>query len=148
MPLKHEEITGLIIGAAFEVHAYFGFGFLEKVYENALVIALRKRGLKVEQQKSLTVKYHDDVVGDYVCDLLVEDKVLVEVKSVTRLVDAHHAQIICYLRATGLEVGLLLNFGHSMEHKRKILERPVRRLVGNGSQEQFGRLMGPGGGAA
>jgi GxxExxY protein len=121
--MKHGEITSQIIGAAFKVHAYFGFGFTEKVYENALAIELRKIGLKVEQQKPLTVRYHDAVVGEYVCDLLVEDKVLVEVKSVSRLAEAHHAQIVCYLRATRVEVGLLLNFGHSVEHKRKILDR-------------------------
>jgi GxxExxY protein len=121
--LKHEGITSQIIGAAFKVHAYFGFGFPEKVYENALAIELRNSGLKVEQQKPLVVKYHDAAVGEYVCDLLVEDKVLVELKSVSRLVDAHHAQIVCYLRATGLEVGLLLNFGHRVEHKRKILDQ-------------------------
>ncbi len=121
--MKHEEITRQIIGAAFKVHAYFGFGFPEKVYENTLAIELRQAGLKVEQQKPLTVRYHDAVVGEYVFDLLVEDKVLVEVKSVSRLVQAHHAQIVCYLRATRVEVGLLLNFGHSVEHKRKILDQ-------------------------
>jgi GxxExxY protein len=88
--MKHEQITGQIIGAAFKVHAYFGFGFPKKVYENALAIELRKNGLKVEQQKPLTVRYHDAFVGEHVCDLLVEDKALVEVKSVTRLVEAHH----------------------------------------------------------
>jgi GxxExxY protein len=119
--MKCEEITSDIIGAAFEVHKYFGFGFPEKVYENALVIELRKKGRKVEQQKAITVRYHDVIVGEYVCDLLVDDKVLVEVKSVARLVEAHHAQLVGYLRATGPEVGLL-NFGHSVEHKRKILD--------------------------
>jgi len=123
MPLKYEEITGAIIGAACDVHSYFGFGFLEKVYENALAVDLRRRGLKVEQQKPVTVWYHDTVVGEYVCDLLVEDKVLVELKSVRQLVDAHHAQILCYLRATRIEVGLLINFGRTVEYSRKILDK-------------------------
>jgi GxxExxY protein len=121
--MKYEEITSQIIGAAFKVHSYFGFGFPEKVYENALVIELRKLGLKAEQQKPLTVRYYDAVVGEYVCDLIVNDKVLVELKSVSSLAEAHHAQIVCYLRATGLEVGLLLNFGHRVEYKRKILDQ-------------------------
>jgi GxxExxY protein len=124
MALKHEEVTGAIIGAAYEVHRHMGFGFLEKVYENALVLELRKRGLRVEQQRPVTVRYHDAAVGEYVCDLLVEDKMLVEIKSVLHLAEAHHAQIVCYLRATGIEVGLLLNFGRALDHKRKILERP------------------------
>jgi GxxExxY protein len=121
--MKHEEITSQILGAAFKVHSYFGFGFPEKVYENALAIELRKLGLKVEQQKPLTVRYYDAIVGEYVCDMLVEGKVLVEVKTVSRLVEAHHAQTVCYLRATGLEVGLLLNFGHRVEYKRKVLDQ-------------------------
>jgi GxxExxY protein len=122
MGLKHEEVTGEIIGAAFEVHGQLGFGFLEKVYENALAIELGKRGLKAEQQKPVTVHYKDEVVGEYVCDLLVDDKVLVEIKTASRLTDAHHAQLLCYLRATGIEVGLLINFGHSVEYKRKVLD--------------------------
>jgi GxxExxY protein len=121
--MKYEEITSQIIGSAFKVQSYFGFGFPEKVYENALIIELRKLGLKVEQQKPLTVRYYGAVVGEYVCDLVVDDKVLIKVKSVLRLVEAHHAQIVCYLRATGMEVGLLLNFGYSVEYKRKILDQ-------------------------
>jgi GxxExxY protein len=124
VPMKSQEITSQIIGAAFKVHSYFGFGFPEKVYENALLIELRKLGLTVEREKPLTVRYYGAVVGEYVCDLVVNDKVLVEGKSVSRLVEAHHAQIVCYLRATGMEVGLLVNFGHRVEYKRKILDRP------------------------
>jgi GxxExxY protein len=126
MGLKHEEITGKILGAAFEVHGQLGFGFLEKVYENALGIELRKRGLKAEQQKPVAVYYKGEVVGEYICDLLVEDKVLVEIKSASRFSDAHHAQLVCYLRATGIEIGLLLNFGHSVEYKRKVLDNTAQ----------------------
>ena len=122
MALKHEAITREMIGAAYAVHDYLGFGFLEKVYENALLIELKKRGLKVEQQKPVTVRYHEDIVGEYICDLLVEDKVLVELKSVTSLAEVHHAQLVCYLRATGIEVGILINFGRRLEFERKIFE--------------------------
>ena len=88
-----------------------GFGFLEKVYENALLVELARAGIRVEQQKSLQVKYRGAIVGDYFADLVVEEKLLVEIKSIERTVPEHSAQVLNYLRATGLRVGLLLNFG-------------------------------------
>lgn len=119
--MKHQEITKKIIGAAYSVHHYFGFGFLEKVYENALAIELRKNGLKFEQQIPIKVYYGDEIVGEYVADFLVENKVLVELKSMKKIEEAHHSQIINYLKALRLEVGLLINFGPDIEFKRKIL---------------------------
>jgi GxxExxY protein len=99
-----------------------GHGFLEKVYENALVIELRRRGLKVSQQAVIKVRYAGQVVGDYYADLLVEDCIIVELKAAESLGDEHFAQLLNYLKATGIEVGLLLNFGSKPEVKRKVFE--------------------------
>jgi GxxExxY protein len=110
---KHrwDEITNKIIGCAYTVSNALGCGFLEKVYENALVHELRKAGLRFEQQKRITVKYDGIVVGEYVADLLVEEAVLVETKTVKLFDEIHMAQCLNYLKATGLELYLLINFG-------------------------------------
>ena len=98
-----------------------GFGFLESVYEKCLLIELRKAGLNVEAQKPITVHYENQVVGEFVADLVVEGEVIVELKSVRRLVEAHEVQLVDYLVATGKDVGLLLNFGEGkVEVKRKV----------------------------
>jgi GxxExxY protein len=104
-------ITEKIIGSAFKVSSTLGVGFLEKVYENALAHELRKSGLKIEQQKRIRVYYDGVEVGYYDADLLVNDKVIVETKTVKAFDDIHMAQTLNYLKATGLTVGLLLNFG-------------------------------------
>ena len=119
--MKYKEITEKIIGPAYSIHHYFGFGFLEKAYENALAIEMRKCGLKFEQQVPMKVYYNDEIVGEYTAYFIVEGKVLVEIKSVKKIEDAHHSQIINYLKALHLEVGLLINFGPDIEFKRKIL---------------------------
>jgi GxxExxY protein len=104
-------ITEGVIGCAFKVANELGIGFLEKVYENALAHDLRKQGLKVEQQRPVDVYYDDVIVGVYVVDLLVENIVPLELKSAKALDDAHKAQCINHLRATGFQIGLLINFG-------------------------------------
>ena len=96
-----------------------GFGFLEKVYENALVIELSKAGLDAKQQYPIQVYYDGEIVGDYQADILVEDKVILELKSIDRIADIHEIQLKNYLKATGIEVGLLINFGKSVEIRRK-----------------------------
>ena len=103
--------SAAVIGAAFRVHTALGRGFLEKVYENALAIEIGVAGLHVRQQVPLTVAYRGIVVGNYVADILVDDAVLVEVKASDGLVQGHRAQCLNYLKASGLRVGLLLNFG-------------------------------------
>ncbi|HUO28902.1 MAG TPA: GxxExxY protein [Bryobacteraceae bacterium] len=108
---RSNEITRAIIGGAYTVANTLGPGFLEKVYENALAQELRSAGLNVEQQKSLKVYYRDIVVGEYAADLLVEGLVVVELKAVRAFDDIHLAQCLNYLKATGLKVGLLFNFG-------------------------------------
>jgi GxxExxY protein len=119
MAMKDETLTQKIIGSAFKVHNTLGAGYLEKVYENALRIELTKQGLKVEQQKPIKVYYEDEVVGEYFADLWVENQVIVELKAVQSLNKEHEVQSVNYLTATGVDTGLLLNFGPSVQIKRK-----------------------------
>lgn len=116
----YSEITEKIITAYFTVYNSLGYGFLEKVYENALLYELRDAGLKVENQKLIKVYYRQQQVGFYYCDLLVENKVIIEVKAAESLCMEHEFQVINYLKATEFEVGLLLNFGKHPAVKRKI----------------------------
>ncbi len=121
--LKHSDITDKILHAFYKVvYPQLGYGFLEKVYENALVIALTAMGLKVQQQVKIAVYFQEQVVGEYFADLLVEDVVIVELKAVSRLLAEHEAQLLNYLRATPYEVGLLLNFGPKPQFIRKAFD--------------------------
>ncbi|MGC8947361.1 MAG: GxxExxY protein [Anaerolineae bacterium] len=113
------KITETIIGCAYRVHQTLGHGFLEKVYENALRIELEEAGLQVQQQVPIQVWYRGRPVGDYFADLLVEGRVIVEIKAVRELAKEHEVQLVHYLTATGIEDGLLINFGPSVEIKRK-----------------------------
>jgi len=115
------QITERVIGCAYAVSNALGCGFLEKVYENALVHELRKGGLRVEQQQAIEVNYDGVVVGDYVADLLVEGSVLIELKAVRALEDLHLAQCLNYLQATGLTVCLLLNFAKPKLEIRRVV---------------------------
>jgi GxxExxY protein len=118
--LKHKDITDKILHAFFKVvYPQLGYGFLEKVYENAMVIALTALGLKVQQQAKTAVYFQGQVVGEYYADLLINDVVIVELKAVSRLLLEHEAQLLNYLRATPYEVGLLLNFGPKLDFRRK-----------------------------
>ncbi len=114
-----DNLTKEIIACAFKVHNKLGAGFLEKVYENAMVIELRKYGLNVEQQKSIKVYYENIIVGDYFADLFVEDEIIVELKAVENIVKIHEVQTVNYLNGVNKEIGLLINFGSSVEVKRK-----------------------------
>jgi GxxExxY protein len=125
--LKHGDITERIVQAFYHVYNVLGYGFLEKVYENALAIELRKRGLGVRQQAPIRVYYEGQQVGEYFADLLVEECVIVELKAAEALADEHHAQLLNYLKATDIEVGLLINFGPKPEVKRKIFETARKR---------------------
>ena len=119
------EITYAINGAVFEVSRILGPGFLEKVYENALLIELKRRGLKAENQVPIKVLYKEDVVGEYITDILVESRVIVELKTVEHLDKIHEAQLLNYLKATGIKVGLLVNFKTpKAEIKRMVLNFP------------------------
>jgi len=118
--LKHSETTGAILKAFYKVYNSLGHGFLEKVYENALMFQLRSNGHHVKQQKPIIVRYEGHLVGEYFADVVVDDCVIVELKAAEALSRAHETQLINYLRATEFEVGLLLNFGSSPEYRRKI----------------------------
>ena len=120
--MKEEDLTEVIIGLAYEVHNELGFGFLEKVYENAFVLELKKKGLQVEQQKGIEVMYKNELVGKYIADIIINNKVIVELKSVQNLDKIHEVQLVNYLKATSIEVGLLINFSKSAQVKRKILD--------------------------
>lgn len=116
------DLSEKILGAAFRVHNSLGAGFLEKVYENALAHELRKDRVAVEQQKAIQVKYDGVIVGEYQADLVVDGRVLVECKAVSNFDPVHEAQVLNYLRATGIRVGLLLNFGRpKLQYRRLVL---------------------------
>jgi GxxExxY protein len=119
MALLYEELTKQILQACFEVSNELGAGFLESVYQNALLLVLRQKGLKVEGQKPIAVMFRGENVGQFFADLLVDEKVIVELKAVRSILPEHQAQVINYLKATGIEVGLLVNFGiPKLEYRR------------------------------
>jgi GxxExxY protein len=118
--MEHAELTKKIIGCAMKVHRTLGPGFLESVYQNALAHELRKAGLRVECEKPIQVTYDGIAVGDFSADMLVENAVMIENKAAQALAAAHEVQLVNYLTATGVEIGLLLNFGaEKLEFKRK-----------------------------
>ena len=117
----HKDFTEAIIGAAFEVHTQLGYGFLERVYHRALQVELLRRGFRVELEKRISVRYKDVVVGEYDADLLVEDVVLVEVKIAPQYDKRDEAQLLNELKATGIKLGLLLNFGRSKVELKRLV---------------------------
>lgn len=127
--MKHEEITEKIIQAFYKVYNILGYGFLEKVYLNAMFIELKAMGLKVEKEKRILVYYFGNIVGDYNADLIVEDIIAVELKAIEILVNDNELQLINYLKATNIEVGLLLNFGKKPQIKRKIFDNDKKPML-------------------
>jgi GxxExxY protein len=119
---KHNELTEKIIKAFFAVYNALGYGFLERVYENALALELVRLGLQVEQQKRIAVYYSGQVVGEYFADIVVNGVVIVELKASRRILEEHEAQLLNYLKATPIEVGLLFNFGPKAGFKRKLYD--------------------------
>ncbi len=128
---KHKEITEKIIKGFYEVYNELGSGFLESVYEHALSIVLIGYGLRVERQKEISVHFRGHVVGDFRADLIVDNKVIVELKAVRSLDPIHEAQLINYLKATDIEVGLLLNFGSKPQFKRLIYDNQRKTISEN-----------------
>jgi GxxExxY protein len=123
--LLHEELTGKILEACFEVSNELGAGFLESVYEKALLVALRQQGIEARAQVPMNVVFRDQVVGEFFADIVVEDKVVLELKAVKALTPEHQAQLINYLNATGMEVGLLINFGRPKLECKRLHSRRV-----------------------
>lgn len=121
--MEHKELTEKIIACAYRVYNSMGFGYLESVYEKCLIIELRECGLVAETQKPITVKYRNEVVGDFVADIIVNDTIILELKSVRQIAKAHEMQLVNYLVATKKPVGLIINFGeHKVDVKRKLKE--------------------------
>jgi GxxExxY protein len=121
MQLLHAEVTEQIIGAAFEVYRALGFGFLERVYQRAMQVELQLRGLKAEDERPIKVRYKDVVVGDYEADLLVNDVVMIELKIAAQYNAYDEAQLINELKATGIRVGLLINFGRDKVQFKRLV---------------------------
>jgi len=128
--LKHKDITDKILNAFYKiVYPELGYGFLEKVYENSLAIALQEMGLVIQQQEKITVLFQGNVVGEYFADMVVENVVIVELKAVSQIKREHEAQLLNYLRATPYEVGLLLNFGPKPEFRRKVFDNDRKTIT-------------------
>lgn len=128
MELLHKDISDRIIKSFYTVYNQLGFGFLEKVYENALLIELRKNGLFCEKQFPIKVYYNENLVGEYFADIIAENCVIIELKAAVAIAEEHEVQLINYLKATEIEVGLLLNFGKKPEFKRKIFTNELKKI--------------------
>jgi len=127
MVLLHHDITEKILSSCFEVSNELGAGFLESVYQNALLIVFHEMGLRVEREFPITIEFHGKVIGQYCADMLVEGKIILELKAVSALTDVHKAQLINYLKATGIEVGMLINFGNpKLEYRRFDLRKTTK----------------------
>lgn len=118
LPYKHYELTDRIIHCFYTVYSTLGYGFLEKVYENALLIKLSRQGLQACPQQAISIWYADQIVGEYFADIIVQDLVILEIEASRTLIEENAAQLLNYLKATPYEVGLLLNFGPKPEHRR------------------------------
>lgn len=127
----HQELTKSIIGIYYNVYNELGYGFLEKVYQNAIIIELKSRGYTIENQKKISVLYKNKIVGDYIPDIIINNSVIIELKCVEYLVESHERQLLNYLKATECEVGLLLNFGKDPQFIRKIFTNDLKRNIRN-----------------
>lgn len=124
----HKNLSDVILKIYYEVFNELGYGFLEKVYQNAMYLELKSKGYKVEAQKQIKVYYKNQVVGEYYADLIVEDSITLELKACECLMDEHKAQLLNYLKATDIEIGLLLNFGTTPEFKRLIYTNDRKKI--------------------
>ena len=123
----HSEITEQILKAYFKVYNKLGYGFLEKVYENAMMIELKRLDLLCEKQRSLNVSYDGLIIGEYYADIIVNEFVIIELKAAENLCQEHECQLVNYLKASEIEVGILLNFGKKPEFKRRVLTAEYKK---------------------
>jgi GxxExxY protein len=123
----HQELTKSIIGIYYNVYNELGFGFLEKVYHKSLLIELKRNGYKIDSEKKVKVYYKNEIVGEYIPDIIINDSVIVELKCVEYLTDIHENQLLNYLKATDCEVGLILNFGKDPQFIRKIFTNDLKK---------------------
>ena len=120
--ILYKDLSYKIVGLVMDVHRQLGYGYLEKVYENALMVLLRHEGINAKQQHPVTVHFEGVIVGTYLADILVQDSIILELKSMDRITDVHRAQTLNYLKATGLRLAIILNFGKTrLEHERLVL---------------------------
>lgn len=129
MNLLHKDTTDIILKSFYKVYNNLGYGFLEKVYENALLYELRNQGLDCEKQKPIKVYYEQIQVGEYYADIIVNECIILELKAAESIAEEHEFQLINYLKATEIEIGLLLNFGKNPEFKRKIFTNKKKKSV-------------------
>jgi GxxExxY protein len=127
--MLHGQITEVVLKAFYKVYNTLGYGFLEKVYENSMRVELLNMGVNVKQQKNIKVYYEAEQVGDYFADLIVNDLVIVELKAAEDICEEHEAQLLNYLKATDIEVGLLLNFGTKPKFSRKYFTNDKKKLI-------------------
>ncbi len=119
--ILYEDLSYKIIGLAMEIHRKLGHGFLEKVYENALMLVLRREGIEAKQQAPIKVYFDGEIVGEYFADILIEDKIILELKTLNEITDVHLAQALNYLKATGLRLAIIINFAKKrLEYERII----------------------------
>lgn len=124
--MKYSELSSKIINAFYTVYNNLGYGFLEKIYENAMLVELNEQGLECKNQYPIKVRYKNKIVGEYYADIFVEDKIIVELKAEKKLTNQDEAQLLLYLTATNIEVGLLLNFGEKPQFKRRIYDNDLK----------------------
>ncbi len=129
MELLHKDLTEAILKTYYDVYNELGFGFLEKVYQNSMYLELKARGFYVEAQKQIKVNFKGVEVGEYYADLVVNEKIIIELKAAECIIEEFEHQLINYLKATNVEVGLLLNFGKKPEFRRKIFENDRKKLL-------------------
>lgn len=129
--LLHKKISDAVLKAYYDVYNQLGYGFLEKVYQNAMYLELKSLGFKVEAQKQIKVYFKNQLVGEYYADIVIEDKIIIELKACALLMSVHIAQLMNYLKATEVEVGLLLNFGEEPEFKRIIYTNDRKKNLKN-----------------
>ncbi len=131
MDFLHQEITEKIIKGYYKVYNTLGYGFLEKVYENSLAIELKNMGLDIKCQQPIKVMYENNIVGEYFADILVNNLIIIELKACSELNNEHECQLINYLKATNIELGLLMNFGKKAEYKRKVYMNKYKKHLSN-----------------
>lgn len=131
MDLLHKEVAEKVIKAFYKIYNTLGYGFLEKVYENAMAIELQKMGFEIKCQYPITVYYENEIVGEYYADIIINDIIVLELKAANALLEEHECQLINYLKATEIELGLLLNFGKEAEYKRKVFMNKYKKSKSN-----------------
>jgi GxxExxY protein len=120
--ILHKDLSYKIVGLAMQIHSELGFGFLEKVYENSMMVLFRRENIMAKQQAPISVSFEGEIVGDYYADILIEDKIILELKTIEKITDAHKAQALNYLKATGLKLAIIINFGKQrLEYERIVL---------------------------